>query len=195
MARCGSVSDDPRLHHPPLWTMTSEEQEREELFRRVQAENRGQLIPINRNVPAQVHEEAKIALFKAVSNWPQNRDVAKKVEQLAKKLNKARTKDFFLHLLNDQTESVLWMFFMTGCFPVISDDGTVELHAADVDPIQFAAFKQAVAYKRGQPMTGEKKEEEEVRISERTLVAVPVDYKGASPEFFLDQGKASGLIK
>jgi hypothetical protein len=173
----------------------TDEQEREELFRRTHAEMTGRLVPIDRNAPAEVADEARLALFKAVSNWPQNRNVAKKVEQLARRLNKVKTKDFFLEILNDQTESILWMFFMTGCFPVVDDEGTVSLKTAEIDPIQFAAFKQAVAYKRGQPMTGEKKEEEEARVAERTLVAVPVDYKGASPEFFLDQGKASGLIK
>jgi hypothetical protein len=175
--------------------MIIEDKEREELFRRTQAEIGGKLIPIDRNAPPEVNDEARLALFKAVSNWPQNRNVAKQVEKFARRLNKAKTKDFFLEILNDQTESVLWMFFMTGCFPVVDGEGNVELRTAEIDPIQFAAFKQAVAYKRGQPMTGEKKEEEEVRIAERTLVAVPVDYKGASVEFFLDQGKASGLIK
>jgi hypothetical protein len=172
----------------------TEDQEREQLFRRVQAEN-GNLIAINRSTPAQVQDEARLALFKAVSNWPQNRNVAKQVERFARRFNKAKTKDFFLKILDDETESIFWMFFMTGCFPVMDEEGNVGLMTAEIDPIQFAAFKQAVAYKRGQPMTGEKKQEEEVKIAERTLVAVPVDYKGASPEFFLDQGKASGLIK
>lgn len=175
--------------------MTPEEREREDLFRRTQAEMTGKLVPIDKNAPAEVNDECKMALFRAVSDWPQNRNVAKQVAKLAKRLNKAKNQDFFLDILSDQTEKILWMFFMTGCFPVVDSDGTVTLRTAEIDPIQFQAFKQAVAYKRGQPMTGEKKQEQEVAIAERTLVAVPVDYQGASPEFFLDQGKASGLIK
>jgi hypothetical protein len=172
----------------------NQEETREQMFLRVQQETHGKLLPIDHNTPAEVADETRMALFRAVSNWPQNRQVAKRVATLARKLNKAKSKDFFLDLLDDKTESILWMFFMTGCFPV-EENGEIVLRTGDIDPIQFAAFKQAVAYKRGQPPTSEKKEAEEAVAQAHTLTVVPVDYIGASPEFFLDQGKASGLIK
>jgi len=166
---------------------------REEMFHRIKQEESGKLIPIDRNAPPSLIEDAKKVLFEAVCKFPLNHaDAVPAVRRLAKKISRAKSKDFFLDILDDESEKLLWMFFITGCVPKIDTEGNVTIVAASADPIQFQAFRQAVAYKRGQPpVKVEAGEDGKTAI----LAVVPVEYIGANPEFFAEQAKTAGLIK
>lgn len=110
--------------------------------------------------------------------------------------------DYFALILDDETEGQLWRLFMTGKQMRRDPEGNpmteeIELNGktylvpivddVELNPICLKAFLRAVEYKRGQPVAIEEKSGEGFKVVFET--------QGAAPEFFQDQGKATGLIR
>jgi DNA-directed RNA polymerase specialized sigma subunit len=104
--------------------------------------------------------------------------------------------EYFRAILSDQAEMDLWYMFMTGTQPerdshgnpIIVDDRIVTKEV-DLNPVQLKAFLRAVEYKRGQPVTIDP------AVQGQTGMKVTFECVGATPEFFIQTGKESGLIK
>lgn len=113
--------------------------------------------------------------------------------------------EYFRYLLDDETEKEFWLLFMTGKQVIKDEQGqpimvkmldaegkehlVPQLEDVELNPISLKAFLRAVEYKRGQPVS--------VDPINNKIQAPVVQFEmiGASPEFFLEQGKATGLIR
>lgn len=105
--------------------------------------------------------------------------------------------DYFRAILSDQAEMDLWMRFMHGKQPMRDAEGKllldeqhrVIMEDVETNPIQLKAFLRAVEYKRGAPVNIDP------AAQGQNTMKVTFELTGASPEFFMDTGKSSGLIK
>lgn len=110
------------------------------------------------------------------------------------------TVEFFRSMvISDADEAELWRMFITGKALQLDDHGRAVINPAtntpylvDVEPnpVSLAAFKQAVAYKRGQPQVTVKAEGEDGQVR-----AIEINIIGATPQYFEKAAKERGLLK
>jgi hypothetical protein len=115
----------------------------------------------------------------------------KKPRVVYESVTRATTTEYFDRMLTDEMETHLWRVFLTGKAPVeeeVNGEKVVVIKDVELNPISWAAFKQAVAYKRGQPAVTLKSEDDKGKTK-----SVEITIIGATPEYFEKAAKARGL--
>lgn len=112
---------------------------------------------------------------------------------------KQNTVKYFRHILDDESEAMLWRMFMTGKMEQLDDQGRVVVNSlgepfyidVELNPLSFQAFKLAVAYKRGMPTVTQQKEQEDGGIT------VNFNVMGGSADFYrelLQKGSEQKIV-
>ncbi|MBU6231663.1 hypothetical protein KGP36_03260 [Patescibacteria group bacterium] len=121
-----------------------------------------------------------------------------RINTKVKRALRQSTVEYFREILDDATETRLWMVFMTGKIPregpdgkvVLDDFGNPVLDDVELNPISWKAFEKAVEYKRGRPIVTLRSEDDQGTDSK----AIEINIIGATPEFFEEQAKARGFL-